>query len=64
MIRLYQFYLESIQNKDPRIVIITNKYNRGFVYNRIYGTIQSKGEYITSINKQVDLWHAVIFEKT
>ena len=42
--------LESFQKEDPRITIITNKYNRGVIYNIIYGAIQSKGEYVTFID--------------
>ena len=42
--------LEDLQKEDPRITIITNKYNRGVLYNRIYGAIQSKGEYVTFID--------------
>ena len=55
--------LESFQKEDPRIVIITNKYNRGDVYNRIYGAIQSKGEYITFIDAEDSLCNAEILEK-
>ena len=42
--------LEDLQKEDPRITIITNKYNRGVLYNRIYGAIKSKGEYVTFID--------------
>ena len=42
--------LEEFQKQDPRITIITNKYNRGVLYNRIYGATQSKGEYVTFID--------------
>ena len=42
--------LKSLQKEDPRITIITNKTNRGVIYNRIYGAIQSKGEYVTFID--------------
>ena len=55
--------LESFQQHDPRIIIITNKYTRGGIYNRIYGAIQSKGEYITFINAEDSLCSAEILEK-
>ena len=55
--------LESFQKEDPRIVIITNKYNRGDIYNRIYGAIQSKGEYITFMDAKDCLCNAEILEK-
>ena len=42
--------LQDFQKQDPRITIITNKYNRGVLYNRIFGAIQSKGEYVTFID--------------
>ena len=42
--------LEDLQRQDPRITIITNKYNRGVLYNRIYGATQSKGEYVAFID--------------
>ena len=34
------------QKEDNRISIIKNKENRGILYNRIYGALQAKGEYI------------------
>ena len=46
--------LEDFQKQDPRITIITNKINRGVLYNRIYGAIQSKGEYVTFIDADDD----------
>ena len=55
--------LESFQKEDPRIVIITNKYNRGDIYNRIYGAIQSKGEYIAFMDAKDCLCNAEILEK-
>ena len=42
--------LEKLQEEDPRITILTNKSNRGVIYNRIYGSLMSKGEYITFID--------------
>ena len=42
--------LKSLQKEDPRIVIITNKINRGVIYNRIYGGMQAKGEYVTFLD--------------
>ena len=42
--------LKSLQKEDPRIVIITNKVNRGVIYNRIYGAMQAKGEYVTFLD--------------
>ena len=54
--------LESFQKEDPRITIITNKYNRGVIYNRIYGAIQSKGEYVTFIDADDGLCNIEILE--
>ena len=42
--------LKSLQKEDPRITIITNKVNRGVIYNRIYGGMQSRGEYVTFLD--------------
>ena len=42
--------LNKLKEEDPRITIISNKYNRGVIYNRIYGALQSKGEYVTYID--------------
>ena len=42
--------LKELQSKDPRINIIINKYNRGTFYNKIYGALESKGEYIAFID--------------
>jgi glycosyltransferase involved in cell wall biosynthesis len=55
--------LESLQKEDPRIEIITNKSNRGVIYNRIYGAIQSKGEYVTFIDADDGLCNIDILEK-
>ena len=35
--------LQKLQKEDPRIEIIANKSNRGVIYNRIYGALQSRG---------------------
>ena len=42
--------LEKLQEEDPRITILTNKSNRGVLYNRIYGALKSKGEYVTFLD--------------
>ncbi len=42
--------LKSLQKEDPRINIITNKVNRGVIYNRIYGGMIAKGEYVTFLD--------------
>ena len=38
------------QKEDPRIRLIQNKKNRGILYNRIYGGLQARGEYVTFID--------------
>ena len=55
--------LESLKKEDPRITIITNKTNRGVLYNRIYGSIQSKGEYVTFIDADDALCNVDILNK-
>ena len=55
--------LESLQKEDPRIEIITNNSNRGVIYNRIYGALQSKGEYVTFIDADDGLCNIDILEK-
>ena len=55
--------LQSLKKDDPRIEIITNKTNRGILYNRIYGAIQSKGEYVTFIDANDGLCDIDILNK-
>ena len=55
--------LKNLQNEDPRITIITNKKNRGVIYNRIYGSLKSKGEYITFVDADDALANIHILEK-
>ena len=55
--------LQKLQKEDPRIEIITNKTNRGVIYNRIYGSIQSKGEYVTFIDADDGLCNIDILNK-
>ena len=40
----------KFQKEDPRIRLIQNKKNRGILYNRIYGGLQARGEYVTFID--------------
>ena len=55
--------LQTLQKEDPRIEIITNKTNRGVIYNRIYGALQSKGEYITFVDADDGLCNYDILKK-
>ena len=55
--------LESAQKMDPRITIITNKTNRGVIYNRIYGALHSKGEYVTFVDADDAICNFEIFQK-
>ena len=55
--------LENFQKVDPRITIITNPTNRGVIYNRIFGAMQSKGEYVTFIDADDAICNFDIFEK-
>ena len=55
--------LKELQKEDPRITIITNKKNRGVIYNRIYGAIRSKGEYVTFIDADDGLCNGDILYK-
>jgi len=54
--------LNSLKEKDPRILIINNKINRGVLYNRIYGGMQSNGEYITFVDADDCLCNINIFQ--
>ena len=40
----------KFQKEDPRIRLIQNKKNRGILYNRMYGGLQARGEYVTFID--------------
>ena len=55
--------LESEQKVDPRITIITNETNRGVIYNRIFGALHSKGEYVTFIDADDAMCNFEIFQK-
>ena len=55
--------LLKLQKEDPRIEIITNKSNRGVIYNRIYGALQSKGEYVAFIDADDGLCNIDILNK-
>ena len=55
--------LNTLKEEDPRITIITNKSNRGVLYNRIYGSIESKGEYVTFVDTEDGLCNQEILEK-
>ena len=55
--------LNSLQKEDPRIVIITNKINRGVLYNRIYGGMQATGEYVTFLDADDSLANIDILNK-
>jgi glycosyltransferase involved in cell wall biosynthesis len=56
--------LEQLQEEDPRIIILTNKSNRGVIYNRIFGALKSKGEYVTFIDADDGLCNINILEKS
>lgn len=55
--------LNKLKKEDPRITIITNKSNRGVIYDRIYGALESKGEYVTFINANDGFSNPEILEK-
>ena len=42
--------IEQIQQEDPRIKLLKNKNNKGILYTRSIGTLNSKGKYIFPIN--------------
>ena len=54
--------LKSFQKNDPRIRIITNKKNRGVLYNRISGALKSNGEYVTFLDADDALCNINILE--
>ena len=55
--------LKKLQEEDPRITIIINESNRGILYNRIYGALESKGEYVTFVDADDGLCNKEILEK-
>ena len=55
--------LKKLQEEDPRITIYTNKSNRGVIYNRVFGALKSKGEYITYLDADDGLCNYQILEK-
>lgn len=42
--------MKKFKKADKRVRIIKNKKSQGILYNRIYGALQAKGEYITFID--------------
>lgn len=42
--------LNEMRKKDPRIIIINNKKNRGSLYSRAIGILNSNGEYLLSLD--------------
>ena len=56
--------VKKLQEEDPRITILTNKSNRGVIYNRIFGALKSKGEYITYLDADDGLCNPYILEKS
>jgi len=56
--------LKKLQEEDPRITILTNKSNRGVIYNRIYGALKSKGEYVTFLDADDGLCNINILQKS
>ena len=40
----------ELKKKDPRIKLIKNAKNRGILYNRIYGGLQARGDYVSFID--------------
>ena len=55
--------LKSLQKSDPRIRIITNKKNRGVLYNRISGALKANGEYVTFLDADDCLCNINILDK-
>ena len=55
--------LNKLKAEDPRITIITNKMNRGVIYNRIHGALESKGEYVTFLDADDGYANPEILEK-
>ena len=42
--------IKNLKKEDPRIKLIKNEKNRGILYNRIYGGLQARGNYVTFID--------------
>ncbi len=57
-------FLEQLQEEDPHITILTNKSNRRVIYNRIYGALKSKGEYVTFLDADDGLCNINILQKS
>lgn len=56
--------LEKLKEEDPRITILTNRHNRGVLYNRIFGALKSKGEYITFLDADDGFSNIDILQKS
>ena len=56
--------LKKLKEEDPRIIIYTNKSNRGVIYSRFFGALKSKGEYVTFIDADDGLCNYKILEKS
>ena len=57
-------FLEQLQEEDPHITILTNKINRRVIYNRIFGALKSKGEYVTFMDADDCLCNINILQKS
>ena len=53
----------EFKKEDPRIVLIKNRINRGILYNRIYGALQSKGEYVAYLDADDIYYDKTLLEK-
>ena len=47
---LMKYHIKEFSKKDPRIKIISNKKNSGSLFSRAIGILNSKGEYLMSLD--------------
>jgi len=55
--------LKKLKEEDPRITILTNRSKRGVLYDRIYGALESKGEYVAFVDADDGFTNKDILQK-
>ena len=55
-------YVEEVQKKDPRIVLIQNKKNMGILYSKSIGVLKARGKYIFPLDDDDMIIIDVLFD--